>query len=84
MRLWINETVDAKYRPSEQLLREHFRQCVLANVKGAGRSSDDYIDPEEDFDLSNFERWGKEISEDEPSRLELELRARLYSSALLV
>ncbi|GJJ07143.1 hypothetical protein Clacol_001343 [Clathrus columnatus] len=78
--LWINENVERKYRPSHQLLREHFRQCVLANVKGAGKRREDWIDPEENDDLSNFEIWGRRVGDQQPSRLELEIRSRLYHS----
>ncbi|TDL20955.1 hypothetical protein BD410DRAFT_790307 [Rickenella mellea] len=76
--LWINENVPPKYRPSPHLLREHFKQCVLINVKGAGRRTEDWIDPEDEHDLSDFAQWGQSIQKDGPSRLELELRARLY------
>jgi len=79
-RLWINETVDPKYRPSAVVLREHFRQCVLANIKGAGQQSEDWFDPEDEQDLSIFSNWGVPDGHGGPSRLELELRARLLSS----
>ncbi|KAF8573888.1 hypothetical protein K439DRAFT_1398775, partial [Ramaria rubella] len=82
--LWINENADPRHRPSDDLLREHFRQCVFANVKGAGRQDDDFFDPEDDFDLSDFTRWGREINEGQPTRLELAVRSRLYSRALSV
>ena len=83
--LWINRNVEPKYRPSDALLREHFDQCVLANVKGAGEQRDDWVDPEDDHDLSDFSNWGRRIGGDKgPSRLELELAARLYSHEALV
>lgn len=77
--LWINQNVEARYRPSDALLREHFKQCVLANVKGAGQ--DDWMDPEDEHELGNFSNWGQRIGGDEgPSRLELDIASRLYSN----
>ena len=83
--LWINRNVEPKYHPSDALLREHFDQCVLANVKGAGEQRDDWVDSEDDHDLSDFSNWGRRIGGDKgPSRLELELATRLYSHETLV
>lgn len=76
---WIAPHVESKYQPSPALLREHFRQCVLANVKGKGRKDDEFFDFEEEHDLSNTEVWGYRQGgdPDQPSRLELEVRTRL-------
>jgi len=64
-------------RPLAPLLRDHFRQCVLAHVKGAGSTAEefDYDFAEGQVDLSEVEKWadsptGKEM-------LELELARRL-------
>ena len=35
-----NPDVDPRYLPSADLLRDHFRQCVLRHVKGAGGSDE--------------------------------------------
>jgi len=79
--LWINQNVEPRYRPSDALLREHFKQCVLANVKGADQQKEDWMDLEDDHDLGNLSDWGQRIGGDEgPSRLELELASRLYSN----
>ncbi|EDR14023.1 uncharacterized protein LACBIDRAFT_305376 [Laccaria bicolor S238N-H82] len=83
--LWINQNVEPKYRPSDDLLREHFKQCVLANVKGAGEQKDDWADPEDDHDISDFSTWEQKTGDDKgPSRLELELAARLYNQETLL
>ncbi|KAG9028550.1 hypothetical protein FRB95_006369 [Tulasnella sp. JGI-2019a] len=83
--LYINQNVDAKYRPSPDLLREHFRQCVLANVKGNGRPAEDFFDPEEDHDLNNTAVWTYRSGgdPDQPSRLELEVRSRLVGDSFI-
>ncbi|KAL6303962.1 hypothetical protein BKA93DRAFT_852366 [Sparassis latifolia] len=54
--LWINMNVGAKYRPSDALLRDHLRQCVLAHVKGQGRRADWF-----DFELTDLDPWGKKL-----------------------
>lgn len=78
--MWVNTDVAERYRPSQDILREHFRQCILANVKGAGRQEfdDDPWDPEVDIDLQNTERWSHGTGRE---RLELEMRARLEGLA---
>jgi hypothetical protein len=52
---------------------------VLANVKGGGRSKDDFFDEEENHDLSNTAVWAHRTGwdPDQPSRLELEVTSRL-------
>ena len=42
--------------PSDDLLREHFKLCVLVNVKGAVRPAGYWLwlDPEIDHDPSSF------------------------------
>jgi hypothetical protein len=75
--LWVNETVEKKYRPLDDLLRYHLKQCVLANVKGLGRKVGDWSDPQEPFDLSKVDTWGEQV-DGNPSRLQLELQSRLF------
>ncbi|KDQ08307.1 hypothetical protein BOTBODRAFT_179941 [Botryobasidium botryosum FD-172 SS1] len=63
-------------RPLDTLLREHWRQCVLARVKAAGAKSEDfefYFGPGE-VDLQNEARWGSGIGRE---MLEIELHRRL-------
>lgn len=43
-----NPDVPQNYLPSADLLRDHFHQCLLRHVKGAGESSDE---PQRRFDL---------------------------------
>ncbi|KIY51888.1 hypothetical protein FISHEDRAFT_70385 [Fistulina hepatica ATCC 64428] len=57
---YINPAVPATERPSDDLLRDHFRQCILANLNASAKphSNDRPFDPELDlfnggFDLSN-------------------------------
>ncbi|KAF7982885.1 hypothetical protein HWV62_25130 [Athelia sp. TMB] len=77
--LWINGRVERKYQPSDVVLREHFKQCVLANVKGAGMRIEDLMDPSDEHDLSQFSRWGERMDCGGKSRFELELGSRLYA-----
>jgi hypothetical protein len=74
--MWVSTDVAERYRPSPDILREHFRQCILANVKGAGRQGldDEAWDPEVDIDLQNTERWSHGTGRE---RLRMEMRARL-------
>ena len=45
--------------PPVELIREHYRQAVLANMKGAGQPRDFDFDPEEDAkSMGVFERGG--------------------------
>jgi len=75
--MWRNAATQAKYLPSDELLRRHFSYCVLANVRGAGQQPDwRSWDPEEEMDLEDVSRWGAKV-EGERSRLELELANRL-------
>jgi hypothetical protein len=75
--LWINQAVPPKYRPSDALLREHFRQCILANIRGAGERLDQMWDPEAEHDLQDVATWGTRVGG--YSRLELEMAHRLNS-----
>jgi hypothetical protein len=61
--------------PPPVILMEHFRQAILANMKGAGKVQIYDIDPSEDAQsMSTFEGGeGKEF-------LELHLRDKLLSS----
>lgn len=64
-------------RPSSELLRLHFRNCVLANVRGGAElPSWRTWDLEDDFDLENTAKWGAQV-EGQSSRLEVELAGRL-------
>ena len=72
--------LEAKYHPSDDLLREHFERCVLVNVKGAVRPAEYWLwlDPEIDYDLSSFSQRGQRSGDEGPSRLEVELASRVH------
>jgi hypothetical protein len=75
--MWRNPATQAKYLPSDELLRRHFRNCVLANVRGAEQQpSWRSWDPEEEMNLEDVSGWGVKV-EGGRSRLELELANRL-------
>ena len=71
--LYIDPQKPPHYRPSPDLLRDHFKQCVLANMRGKGER-DDLWDHEDPHDLSG-EIW--QASSGGYTRLELELATRL-------
>ena len=73
---YINPDVPPHFRPSDELLRDHLRQCVLACMKGAG----DPIDPEihlgpGSFNLTDGSWWSTEGGK----QLTVELAARLHN-----
>ncbi len=68
---------DPSTRPLDELLRDHFTQCLLKHVKGSGERSWDYnhtfgIGA---FNLSDAGVWGTAEGKE---RLELELENRLF------
>ena len=77
-----NPNVPLKYLPSPDLLRDHFRQCVLRHVRGAGESDEPQrrFDPDIDlgqggFNLSTNSWWS---SSEGKKQLEAELAGRLW------
>lgn len=75
--MWRNLDTQAKYLPSDELLRRHYHYCVLANVRGAGQQPDwRSWDLEEEMNLEDVSGWGEKV-EGGHSRLELELANRL-------
>lgn len=77
---YVNSNVPEDFRPHPQLFRDHFRQCVLANLKAAPAEPqpDRIYDPEIDlynggFNLSN-EFWN---SAEGKAQLDVEIRSRL-------
>jgi hypothetical protein len=75
--------VHQRYLPCAELLRDHFRQCVLRHVKGAGESNDIVrrFDPDIDlrvggFDLTMGNWWS---SSEGKKQLEAELATRLWA-----
>ncbi|TFL00910.1 hypothetical protein BDV98DRAFT_99421 [Pterulicium gracile] len=74
-KFYINPSTPLEHRPLSELLRRHFEQCVLANLKGTG-VRDDFWDDEDVHDLSEP---GWQVSLGGHSRLELELATRLGS-----
>ncbi|KAI0257491.1 hypothetical protein BJV78DRAFT_1357541 [Lactifluus subvellereus] len=80
---YINPTIPLNERPSPALLRDHLRQCILANLIAAHRRLDRRFDPEIDlfnggFDLSN-KFW---TSAEGQEQFGTEMRARLTLLAL--
>jgi len=76
--------VEQRYLPCVELLRDHFRQCVLRHVKGAGEGSDAErrFDPDIDlgvggFDLTTGNWWS---SPEGKEQLEAELATRLWAA----
>ena len=76
----MNPDTPQYYRPSDALLREHYRQCILACMRGTSRHRGlrDF-DPEVDLGVGGFnlESGGWWSSEDGRAQLEVELSARL-------
>ncbi|OBZ79901.1 hypothetical protein A0H81_01457 [Grifola frondosa] len=75
--LKLDHITDPTIRPLDDLLRDHFLQCVLKNMKGAGEPNWDYEDALDDgsMDLSRSDIWG---SKEGQAHLEFELAHRLY------
>ena len=78
-----NANVHQCYLPCGELLRNHFRQCVLYHVKGAGDSNDTVsrFDPDIDLRVGRFDlTMGNWWSSFEGKRqLEAELATRLWA-----
>ena len=79
-----NPNEPQRYLPSADLLRDHFRQCVLRHVKGAGESNDTqrHFDPDIDlcgggFNLATGSWWS---GSEGKKQLEAELAGRLWGS----
>jgi hypothetical protein len=72
------------YLPSPDLLRDHFRQCVLRHVKGAGESDDQRsFDPDLDLGAGGFnlESGGWWSGAEGKKQLEAELSGRLHHTS---
>ena len=79
-----NPNEHRRYLPSADLLRDHFRQCVLRHVKGAGEGQDTHrqFDPDIDlcaggFNLAAGSWWS---SSEGKRQLEAELAGRLWGA----
>lgn len=77
-----NPGVSQRYLPSADLLRDHFRQCVLRRVKGAGETDDPVrrFDPDVDLGVGGFNLgadswWASSAGK---RQLEAELAGRLW------
>ncbi|KDQ12261.1 hypothetical protein BOTBODRAFT_146746 [Botryobasidium botryosum FD-172 SS1] len=66
-------------RPLDSLLREHWRQCILTHVKGAGAKPEefDFDFGTGDVDLEDETKWGGGTGKE---MLEVELRRRLATN----
>ncbi|KIM83669.1 hypothetical protein PILCRDRAFT_7081 [Piloderma croceum F 1598] len=73
------------YLPSPDLLRDHFRQCILRYVKGAGEGNDHRKPFDPDLNLGagrfNLESGGWWSSPEGKKQLEAELAERLYRTS---
>ena len=84
-KFYIDPNCPPHYRPSDELLRDHLRPCVLANLKPLDLASDiRCFDPEIDlgagsFNLADGSWWS---STEGRSQMEVELAARLHSSVV--
>ena len=81
-----NPTEQQRYIPSANLLRDHFRQCVLRHVKGGGESDDTKrrFDPDIDlgaggFNLTTGSWWS---SCEGKKQIEAEFAGRLWGPAV--
>jgi len=75
------------YLPSPDLLRDHFRQCVLRHVKGAGECEDQRpFDPDLDLGAGGFNlesgSWWSGV--EGRKQLEAELAGRLHHMSVAV
>jgi hypothetical protein len=77
-----NPAVQQRYLPCAELLRDHFRQCILRHVKGAGEGNDTerHFDPDVDLraggsDLTTGSWWSSSVGK---KQLEAELATRLW------
>jgi len=76
-----NPNMQQRYLPSAELLQDHFRQCVLRHVKGAGKSGDTErrFDPDIDLRAGGFDpttgNWWSSC--EGKKQLEAELATRL-------
>ena len=79
-----NPNVHQCYLPSADLLRDHFRQCILRHIKGAGECQDTNrrFDPDIDLRAGGFDlTMGSWWSGSEGKRqLETELAGRLWGA----
>jgi len=79
-----NPTEQKRYLPCADLLRDHFRQCVLRHVKGAGEGNDTQRRFDPDIDLGaggfNLETGSWWSGSEGKKHLEAELAGRLWGS----
>ena len=75
--LKLDHIADLNIRPLDELLRDHFLQCVLKNMKGAGEPTWDYEDALGGgrMDLSN-DLWGGKKGQ---AHFEFEMAHRLHT-----
>ncbi|KAF8551880.1 hypothetical protein OG21DRAFT_217138 [Imleria badia] len=79
--LKLDHIADRNLRPLDDLFRDHFRQGVLKNMKGAGEPTWDYEDALGGgmMDLSRRDIWGGKFGQE---HLEFEMAHRLHSLAV--
>jgi hypothetical protein len=73
--LKLDHIADPNFRPLDELLRDHFLQGVLKNMKGAGDPTWDYEDALGRMDLP-IDLWG---SKEGQAHFEFEMAHRLHS-----
>ena len=64
--LKLDHITDYNLRPLDDLFRDHFRQAMLKNMKGAGEPTWDYEDALGDgmMDLSRRDIWGGNLGQE--------------------
>ena len=81
-KIYCNPNVPTFHQPSPDILRDHFHQCVLRHVKGAGevvdmeRRFDPDIDPSSGGYILEHGSWWSTLQG--KKQLEAELEARLW------
>lgn len=75
--LKLDHITNPDLRPLDDLLRDHFHQCVLNKMKGGGETRWDYYEALGDgmLDLSRLDIWGGKRGQ---GHLEFELAHRLH------
>jgi hypothetical protein len=76
--LRLDHILDLNLRPLDDLLRDHFLQGVLTNMKGTRQSTWDYEDAFDGgmIDLSRLDLWGGKEGQ---AHLEFEMAHRLHN-----
>jgi hypothetical protein len=75
---YVDPNCPDKFRPSAALLHDHFRQCILANMKAVSDCSLPCFDPELHLEPGGLDLSGGWWTTDE-GRAQLDVQLRLNS-----